>query len=251
MWWFAAAVAYGAQCETIGMADVKSVTPPAVVVLGDRHGMYPDQGRATKIVRALAARAPTVLATDILPPDRQPALDKFNAGEILVDDLGAALEWEQASQWPYEAWTRLFDAAWFEGVPVVAAGVPMEPAPEDAEFPVPGGYMSVLDDALGEGEMPLAAQSHFVRQVAWRDYQIASQALSAWNGEGYLVVLADRLHVEGGKGVSWQAGLITRVPVHAFVLAWANDPPCFAGDKIWAPGLSEKLSGAQKPPPAE
>lgn len=247
MWWWMA-LAYGAACETIGQGDVMAVTPPAIVVLGDRHGVVPDSARATRIVRAFARRAPTTLALEAIPADRQPVLDRFAAGELYIDQMHEALDWERIGSWPFLPYGRLLEMTWEEQVPVVAAGLSLGLPPEEAEYPVPGGYMSVLRDALGEGEMPLSSQADFVRTLAWRDYSIAERAVSGWSGEGYLVILADRLHVEGGKGVPWQAGLLSRAPVHAFLLAWAHDPPCFPGDRVWAPGLSEKLAGAKKPP---
>lgn len=248
MWWWMA-VAFGAQCETIGMADVMAVTPPAVVVLGDRHGVVPDANRAVRIVQQLARRAPTVLAVEAILGDQAAILERYNAGTLLVGDLYEELEWERTNGWPYGPYSKLFEAAYEERVPVVAAGLPIGVPPDEAEFPVPGGYMSVLRGALGEADVPLAAQSDLIRTIAWRDHRIARQALEGWSGEGYLVVLTDRVHVEGGKGVPWQIGLETRVPVHTFVLAWGHDPPCFAGDRVWAPGLSEMLGGAVKPEP--
>jgi len=90
-------------------------------------------------------------------------------------------------------------------------------------------------------EMPLAMQSRFVRSMAWLDHQIAETALGAWDGQGYLVILVGREHVEGGKGVAWQAGLATREAVHGFVLAWGGEPPCYMGDRMWKESLWEKL----------
>jgi hypothetical protein len=114
---------------------------------------------------------------------------------------------------------------------VVGVGLDPTMRPTDAQIPIPPGYIHVLGDALGQ-PLPVELESRFLQTVAWRDYAIASAAIEAWDGEGYLVILADRLHVEGGLGVSWQASLMTEAPVHAFVLADAESR-CYDGDKLF------------------
>jgi hypothetical protein len=248
MWALLVATALGAECETMGMADVMAITPPAIVVLGERHGMQPDLGRATRIVRRLADRAPVTVALEAVGGDQQSVLDRYGRGDLATEDLSDALVWDTTWGFPFAPYEPLLETAATHGTRLVAAGLPLGTPPQGAEFPVPGGYMSILRDAMGEREIPLPAQSDFLRTVAWRDFRMAQQALAGWDEQGYLVIVADRLHVEGGKGLPWQAKLMTRVPVHAFLLAWSIDPPCYAGDQSFAPGLSEKLAGASKPP---
>ncbi len=240
LWWLTVSVglASGGPCETIGMSDVLAVTPPAVIVLGERHGTQPDLRRATRIVRALANRAPTTVALEAVHAERQPILDQYVSGDLPYDLMQQELDWDRLWGFPYRPYAPLVTAIDL-GARTLAVGLPLERAPESAEFPVPGGYTSVMRDAMGENAMPLSMQSGFVRAMAWRDFRIAQQSLQGWDQQGYLVILTGREHVVGGKGVAWQAGLMTRTPVHAFVLAWATDPPCFAGDKLWRPGPFE------------
>lgn len=242
MWWFLAAsvaLAAGNHCQRIDKGYVLAVTPPAVVVLGERHGTEPDLRRATKIVKAFAARMSTTVALEAIQGDKQKVLDAFAQGHIAARDLPAKLDWDRDWGFPYRPYEPLVTAN-ERGVHVVAAGLPLGNPPDGAEFPVPGGYMGILRDAMSDHEIPLPMQAGFIRAMAWRDYRIAQQAIAGWNHKGYLVILAGRTHVEGGKGVPWQAGLLTHEPVSAFVLDWATDPPCYAGDNVWRPGLFER-----------
>jgi len=244
MWWFlAASVALAApdSCERIDIGDVLAVPPPAIVVLGARHGTQPDLRRATKIVKTFAARAPTTVALEAVQGDKQKVLDDFSQGHVAAEHLPIKLDWDREWGFPYRPYQTLVTGNGI-GVHVIAAGQPLGNAPKDAEFPVPGGYMSILRDAMADHEIPLPMQSAFIRAMAWRDYQIAKQAVDGWNHMGYLVVLAGRTHIEGGKGVPWQASLLTKEPVSSFVLDWGVDPPCYPGDQVWKPGLFERRS---------
>jgi len=243
MWWIVAVMTTALaqfECETIGMDDVLAVAPPAVIVLGERHGTQPDLYRATRVVRKLSRRFPTTLALQAVQQTQQPILDRYARGELEPADLPDALRWEETWGFPWEPYRRLVTASdW--GVQVVGVGEADEAAPTDVDFPVPGGYMPILRDAMAGHEMPLAMEARFVRTMAWSDHQMSQAALDAWDGRGYLVILVGREHVEGGKGVAWQAGLAVDDTVQAFVLAWGGEPSCYAGDRVWKESLWEKL----------
>ncbi|MBW1877501.1 MAG: ChaN family lipoprotein [Deltaproteobacteria bacterium] len=243
MWWIVAAMTTALaawECESVGMGDVLSVVPPAVIVLGERHGTQPDLRRATRIVKNLSRHAPTTLALEAVRHEQQPVLDRYAKGEVEAVDLPEALHWDEGGGFPYEPYRGLVSAADY-GVRVVGVGREDNAAPNDVDFPVPAGYMPILRDAMAGHEMPLAMQSRFVRTMAWLDYQMAESAVEAWDGRGYLVIVVGRGHVEGGKGVAWQAGLAVEEAVHGFVLAWGGDPPCYRGDRLWKQSLWEKL----------
>jgi hypothetical protein len=69
--------------------------------------------------------------------------------------------------------------------------------------------------------------------MAWRDYALAQGAIASWDGKGYLVVVVGRMHVEGSKGVAWQARQLTGAPISAYVLVPGPNPPCHEGDLLW------------------
>jgi hypothetical protein len=193
IWLFSAAHAADVRCERVGVDDlVPDGTGPAIVVLGHRPRVESDQQRADKLVRTLDRRgAPVVLAVQVLP-DVEP---QWAAADLLLE------------------------------VPLGAR------KPADAALAVPPVYIHVLADALGEGPMPAELETRFVEQVAWIDTQLATKALEGWNGEGFLVVLVDRLHVQGGLGVAWQLERLTELPVSAALLADAGTR-CVESDRI-------------------
>lgn len=242
-------LALGATCEVVGMDDVLAIPPPAIVVLGERHGTQPDLQRASQVVNRLARRSPVTLAIEAIPVGKQEVLDAYARGEVDPIALPRALGWTESVGFPYKPYQPLVTSP-LRGVELVAAGFPPEPPPDDAEFPVPGGYMSVLQDAMGSQGVPLSLQADYIRLVSWQDHRIARRAVEAWDGQGYLVLLADRTRVEGGKGVAWQAGLLRTERVEPFILSWAGDPPCYRGDRVWKRSLVEQLypaTGGQPP----
>jgi len=188
-----AAYAAGPRCEHVGVAGlVPEGTGPAIVVLGHRPRVEADQRKADKVVRTLARRgAPVVLAVQVLP-EVEP---EWASIDILLE------------------------------VPLGGR------KPPEATLAVPPVYIHALADALGEGPMPPELESRFVEQVAWIDQQLASKALESWNGQGFLVVLVDRLHVQGGLGVEWQLARMTETPVSAALLADAG-ARCVESDRV-------------------
>jgi hypothetical protein len=234
--WLLVSAAWAQSCEEIGFADVVNVPAPAVIVLGERHGTQPDLARATRVVRTLAKQGNVTLALEAVHQKFQPALDEYGDGKLEPAELREKLDWDNSWGFPWEPYERLVTAAVY-GVKVVAAGPTLGPPPADApEFPIPAGYYGILSDAMAGHEVPVERQSDFVRSMAWRDFSIADAGLDAWDGQGYLVIVTGRGHVEGGKGTTWQADQRVEAPVHGFVLAWGEDPPCYAGDKVWKKG---------------
>lgn len=216
-------------CSTVPFSEVWSIPPPAVIVLGERKGTQPDLLRAERVVRRLSRQSAVTLALEAVHHEQQPILDRYAQGAITPFDLPDLLRWREHWSFPWSSYERIVTSAVL-GVNVVAVGLDPGPRPPEARFPVPPGYVHVLADAMGEHAMPVTLESSFVELVAWRDHTMAQRAVSAWDGEGYLVILADRLHVEGGKGIGWQVGRLTEAPVHSYLLA--STGACYAGDKV-------------------
>ena len=231
-WWVASAMAAPPRCTEVGLRDVTDLTPPAIVVLGERHGTQPDLRRAWRAVRKLHRSGPVTLALEAVHTSHQPTLDRYAAGEVTLYDLPYALDWETSWGFPWIPYRPLV-AASRRGVQVVAAGPTLGPAPQDAKFPVPPGYFSILSDAMAGHPVPPTFQDRFVRSMAWRDHSIAEAAINAWSGEGFLVVVTGRGHVEGGKGVNWQLSRRGEAKVYSAVLAEGEEAPCYPGDRIW------------------
>ncbi len=231
-------LSFAQDCQVITQKDVLEVAAPAVVVLGERHGTLPDLGRARNIVRRFADRGDVTVALEAVRAEHQPTIERYENGELSPKDLPGLLHWQEDWGFPWAPYEPLVTAAVY-GAHVIAAGVKLGPKPEGVTVPLPSRYGDLLRDAMGGHELPMGEEAGFIQAMAWRDYAIAKAAVEGWNGQGYLVILTGRGHVEGGKGVAFQASHLTDAPIHSFVLAWGEDPPCYAGDKVWKAGLFE------------
>ena len=216
------------ECELTSLGRLAKEPSPAVFVLGERKGTAPDQKRALKLVKKLRNNGPVTLALQAVPASSQSVLDAWEQGQVLDEQLGSKLGiYTHYGHAPdrHDALVRAKQL----GVEVVAVGVAPEQPPEGVIAPQPPAYIHVLGPPMGASPVPVELEARYLAMVAWSDHRIAKQAIDAWNGQGSLVILADRLHVEGDKGVSWQASLMTEAPVHT-VLLKRSDSPCYTGD---------------------
>jgi len=225
IFWISTALAAG--CSQTSLTELATIPSPAVFVLGERRGTHPDLARASRLVARLRSSGePVTVALDVVSADKQPVLDRYADGQVPSVDLPALLDWAAITGFPYDPYQKLLTAAAY-GSEVLAVGVPTEPKPTSIPVPIPPGYIAVLQDGMSGHYMPVALESRFVQMVTWKDFRIARTAIEAWNGDGYLVIVADRTHVEGGKGVGWQAQRLTDAKVHTILL----DGPAACYDK--------------------
>jgi uncharacterized iron-regulated protein len=231
LWLTTLASAQAPTCELVGMKDLASIAAPAVLVLGERKGMWPDLIRAERLLHALKREHPVTLAIQAVHPDKQPVLDRYVDGNTALGDLPDLLAFSTHWAHPWTSYQTLISTG-ETGVDLVALGHEPELRPPEQELPLPPGYVHVMLDAIGEHALPVDLEPRFVQTVAWSDHRMAKTAIEAWDGQGYLVILADRMHVEGGLGISWQASRLTEASVHSVLLANAQTP-CYAGDKVW------------------
>jgi len=225
-------LALAAPCPAVSSSDLAQLAPPAVLVLKERHGDRGDLRRARRVIRKLARRGPVALALEAAHEDNQPALDRFQAGELGLRELREALRWSETWGFPWRPYRRLF-ALHRRGVQLVAAGLTLGPAPDDREVPIPDGYDEVLAAVLAAhgGTPDTAMKARFARSMAWRDLRIGELALGGFDGRGVLVILTGRGHVEGGRGTPWQLRRLGAPPVHTALLA-QPDGACEPGDRV-------------------
>jgi hypothetical protein len=232
--WLIVAAAFAAEdpgaCQKTTVGKLTKTPGPAVLVLGERKGTLPDLARAKKIVSKLAKKGPVTLAIQAIRADHQDVLDRYTRGEIAVDAVPDALDWPNSWGFPFEVYRPLLGTS-VHGVKLVAVGGDYKRRPLEAALPLPPGYIHVLADPMGDNPVPVELEAKYVEFVAWADHQFASQAVSAWDGAGTLVIVVDRFHVEGGMGVQWQAQRLTEVPVTAAILANAESR-CYTGDLL-------------------
>lgn len=222
------AFAQAPTCERTTLGRLAAEPGPAVFVLGERPGTPPDPARALKLVKKLRKKGPVTLALQAVPVGSQGVLDGWAKGQVPDELLGAQLGIFSHYGHAPDRYEGLIRASAL-GVDVHAAGVAPEAPPEGVVAPQPPAYIHVLGPAMGEAPVPVELEARYLAMVAWTDHRIARDAIEAWSGEGALVILADRLHVQGGKGIAWQAGLMTEAPVHN-VLLKQSDSPCIPGD---------------------
>ena len=111
---------------------------------------------------------------------------------------------------------------------------------------MPAGYGDRLATLAGSS-MPSFMRDRLARTRTWSDQVMAERALNAWNGEGYLVVVADRTRVAGAGGIDWQLAQRTETPIIAATLDWA-DADCVDGGLQWkSPTLSASLPAFLRP----
>lgn len=230
LWWVTTALA--GDCRYVDFNTIVDIEAPAILVMGERHGHQPDLRRAGRVVKALLAEQPVWVSLEAVHRDDQQILNNFANDLVSVQDLPAALDWEEAWGFPWGPYKGLVTAAnW--GATVIAAGVDLGPKPDDVDVPVPPRYIDLLRDAMGGHDMPLGMEGRFVSSMAWRDHAIAKASLDRWKERGFLVIVAGRGHVEGSKGINWQLQQLTRVPVYSVILAEGPEAPCYPGDRIW------------------
>ncbi len=192
-------------CEQTTIGALANTPAPAIFVLGERRGTQPDLARANRLLNRLSnSGEPVTLALQSVPMGKQAVLDRYAQGVLPSTDLPGLLDWSAANGFPYRPYEPLVTAA-IQETEVLAVGVDIEPRPDETPVPLAPGYIAVLQDAMSGHLMPPDLEGRFVQTVSWLDHRIAKAALANWDSRGYLVIVADRLHVEGGKGIGWQA----------------------------------------------
>ncbi|WP_156939732.1 ChaN family lipoprotein [Desulfocurvus vexinensis] len=230
---------FGADARPLPLDElVRRAAHADYVLLGESHSSACDHRVQADVLDAMAARGPApVLGLEMVPAELQPVLDRFNAGELGVDDLPGALDWETAWGHPFALYRPVLEAARRTGAPLAGLNVPrrvvravgeggpgavaradrhllpvqiIPPAPEQA---------SELERVLarhaapghGDGEDGAAAapsaqadrRERFLRVQALWDTAMARSAVAARRAQGRpVLLLAGAGHVERGWGIA-------------------------------------------------
>lgn len=227
----AAALAH--DCPAADLDALATLQAPAVIVLGERHGEKQDMKRAQELVERLQERGPVTLAMEAVHESNQAVLDRYAAGEVKTGKLPNELRWSDTWGFSFKAYKKLVTGS-RRGWAVVAAGLDLGPKPDDREVPMPEGYAERMMKAIESHAhlMKPEVRDRFPVSMAWRDFRIGELAMQGWSGDGYLVVLTGKGHVEGGQGTNWQLSQLTEAPVHSVMLAH-EDAACMEGDQVW------------------
>ena len=95
------------------------------ILLGEEHPNPCDHEAQAAVVRRLvAAGVRPAVGFEMIPADRQPVLDAFNAGKLAVGDLPKALDWQHTWGYPFALYAPIFEAAREYGLPAFALNAP-------------------------------------------------------------------------------------------------------------------------------
>jgi uncharacterized iron-regulated protein len=120
---------------------VKDLGSARVVYLGERHTLQRHHDTQARIIADLArGGASLVVAFEPLESSQQPAIDRYNRGEIDFDALAAAIDW--LKRWPnYKQYRPVLEAAHKAKAIVIG----LSPAPESIRAVARSGGVDRLD----------------------------------------------------------------------------------------------------------
>jgi hypothetical protein len=229
------------QCVSTSISSA-IVDAPAVLVLGARRGMQPDHLRAREVIRRLRRHSDVTLAVDVVTTQGEIWHKQHVANGFEDDALPLALRWDTEVSFPWSVYRPLLTNNKIDWVGIGSDNSEM-PGPDEM-IQVPIGIGDRIRSSSGGHDVPASRQDSLMRTIAWQEQRMAAAALEAWDGKGYLVVLADRFRVQGLGGLAWHFERQTSAPVDAYLLAWGLDR-CAANDKVftWLPFLPLPVVG--------
>lgn len=216
------------------------------VLLGEGHSVACDHRVQADVLAQLARTGQRpVLGLEMVPVDLQPVLDRFNAGEIGVDGLEEALDWESTWGHDFRLYEPIFRTAHKLGIPAVALNVPKRVVravskggvkgvdeadkalmpdtlipPSDAQREMLAVQFEQHQGMMGTRDVADAQERFMLVQSLW-DTAMAGSAAAARRGvEGPVVVLAGSGHVEYGWGIEHRLASLDPGARVVSVLPW-------------------------------
>jgi uncharacterized iron-regulated protein len=205
-----------------------------VVMIGEQHDQATHHALQADVVAALASDGPSlVVGLEMLPWERQEALDAFNAGRLDAEGLAAAVDWKSTWGFDFSLYAPIFRAGHERGATfralnppralvraVRAKGVEGLSAAERAILP----ELDLGDDAhrawfRGLFQSPDSAGSarerhgphhamddaafagFYAAQVTWDEAMAQTTVRALEDGARQVVVIAGAGHVARGRGV--------------------------------------------------
>ncbi len=219
------------------------------ILVGEAHDQGCDHAFQARLIEALAAEGrPPVIGLEMVSIDRQPILDRFDAGDLDVDEVGAALDWEASWGIPFALYRPIFEAARRYQLPVVALNLPRELVRDVAReglegldplvrarlpliLPPPPAQEEMLRQAFAAhaGQLPSAdGQQAFERfvlvQSLW-DSQMAAAAIR-WSeslDREPVVLLAGGGHVINGWGIGSRLRALEPTATILEIMPWRGE----------------------------
>lgn len=157
----------------VGLAallQTSSRTASRAVFIGEHHDRVEDHELQAALITKLNQRRdpnrPLAIGLEAFQIQFQPALDAFTDGQLSLEELRAATEWDKRWSWPFERYVPVFNAAREAGATLLALNVDSE----DLAAVQAGGF-----PALGRERLPRYIQdpvgfANFSKTIAFKEY---------------------------------------------------------------------------------
>lgn len=223
----------GRTGQALSWAEVQArVKTTSFVIAGEQHDQLPHHRLQAALLSTMAdAGTGLAVGLEMVAQPRQPALDKFRRGELDVDGLYAALEWERS--WGHDAalYRPIFEAALATATPLIALNTPREVARTVAREGITGlteEQRAVLpsldlDDSVHREQLERIFREHhpptgaggafenfYTVQVLWDESMAEGAVRARSGGVRQVLVLAGVGHVAGYHGIPQR--ILRRVP---------------------------------------
>lgn len=212
------------------------------ILLGEGHTVPCDHRVQADVLAALAdAGQRPVLGLEMVPVDKQAVLDRFNAGEIPVDELEQALDWGAIWGHAFEVYEPIFILAHRRRIPVVALNVPgrvkkavsahgLDGVPEEDLSSLPDNLIDPSPEQVAslrkefERHKGLMEDGRFERfllvQSLWDSVMAQSAVGARADFGGPVVILAGSGHVENGWGIAHRLRTLDPTASIVSVMPW-------------------------------
>lgn len=196
------------------------------ILIGETHDNACDHDIQARLIRWMAANGTRpAIGLEMVSAEAQSVLDRFNTGNLTLEELPEALDWKETWGHPFSMYKPVFQAARKAGAPVY--GLNISPRDLDAirdkgrqalrQGERPRRYIppseeekNVLDRAYERHEqLPslknqterLDRERFFLIQAVW-DSSMAGEAVRVRSETGRrMIILAGQGHIEHGRGI--------------------------------------------------
>jgi uncharacterized iron-regulated protein len=221
------------------------------ILIGETHDNACDHRVQARLIRWLARNSSrTAVGLEMVSAAAQPVLDRFNAGNLALEELPGALDWEETWGHPFSGYEPVFQAARQAGTPVYGLNISSKilntirdrgrPALTEAGrpriyIPPSAEEKSVLDRAYDQHKrLPglknrterLERDQFYLIQAVW-DSSMAAEAVRVRSKTGHRVILlAGQGHIEHGRGIPRRLRMLDPSADVLTLTAWRGlDPP--------------------------
>jgi len=228
-----------------------------VVYVGEEHGNPAHHLLQRDLLAQLAVAGPAVLGCEYFPLSLQPVLDRFNAGELTVDELRAAARWDEVWRHDWDAYRPLFELCAERRIPVLAlnaelddvkevrkkglTGVPLDVLARlpRLDLDAPAHRARVLEQLQEVHPMPAEMLERYYQAFTVWDESMAASVCDVFLRDRRpglrMLVVAGRAHVEGG-GTGIPDRVSRRLPLTRLTVVCGEADPG-AADVVLAPPL--------------